>query len=613
MTTPADPSPEPTTEQPVTNPSKSDKPGGFPNGTIWQLGALLLAALGVWTLVSLRDWHETFAASDAWAHVVLKKQLDGSVLVAAAAHETTGDFPSEAALRRALFTRLGDPTSDAVNKAGGDDLVAYHELVRRRSAVAKALRGQTTVADNSLQARLERLASNIELTFPKDEREASKEQTDQRAAVQRELTALNQQRQATVAVLKQMLADLDGQIDAARDGWDTAFEAALSAARPVDGFWSRLSPWLAVRLGDEASAWHLLYVLFWYAIEGLAALMLCIAVVPWILRLAGSNATATELVGKLKDLIANLFRTTPRAAGGMARAIAAVAMGTLAVNGVGLAAGNASPPVAPVVISDPERGAAGPKGVPGEPGEPGKSGDPGSPGSPGKDGRVVRERGNLSVVYVEGPDLRPELERLALQVAASGQATRNVVSARSGEILGEVRSTSAGVSGVHSAVGNLDTFERVSWQEDVGARGRLASAVQQLDGTTQDVKIDVGVVRKTMEPAATNVSVAAADVLRTNAKPGGVVANLNPRNRYRVDGAVVATIERALPAPGSDAAGKAVLDALRTVQAGRSGSQRIGQFRHDLENAQGIKNSAAARELLRDLMPLILKVSRVPR
>lgn len=607
MTTSVESSPKPPTDQAAPGPSKGDKPARNTRVTAWHLGALLMAALGVWVLISLRTWHESFAASDEWAQVVLDKQLDGSVLLAAAARETPGSFSTEAGFKRALFDRINRSDSAAVKGAGGKELADYRALVARRGAIDDALRAQTTDADKRLQTRLDQLRSDIDSTLANDNQGTPEEVAKKRADTQRELTALNQQRQATVAVLKQMLADLDGQTDAAREGWQKAFEAALAAARPVDSVPARLWPWLAVRLGDETSAWHLLYVLSWYSIELLAALSLLIGIAPLLLRLAPGGVTPGEVKTTFMDAIGNLFKSgsPSRVAGGVVKAFAAVAMGTLAVNGVGLAAGNASPPLAPVVIHDPERGPVGPKGAPGEPGKPGQLGKAGE--------RVTRERDKVEIFYVEGPDLRADLERLSKQVTASDQATRRMLTTRSAQILGKVQSTGRDVRGIHSVVGDLSTFERTSWEQDSTARGQLAGAVKQLDVKIETVNGDVGDVRKAMGSAADNVSVAAADVLRTNAKPGGVVANLNPRSRYRVDEAVIEAIKRAFPATATAAARDAVVDALRAVQTGRPNAQRIGQFRHDLSYAEGVRQSQQAQDLLHDLMPLILKVSRVPR
>jgi hypothetical protein len=425
---------------------------------------------------------------------------------------------------------------------------------------------------------------------------------------------------STLDALARMQASLQGEIARREEGRRSAFDAAMPSARPVDGIVARaIGPAIAIRIGDETHSLHAVYVACWYGLEGLVVLLACLVAVPFVLRLAGEGAdpgtVRKELSLKVRAWLGGLLGE--RAAAGAMKVVAAAVVGSLTATGVAAATRGDAPPLAAVMLHDEGPAAmdrAGKRGEAGEPGPRGERGPQGEVGASAGDATSMPAPGDVNVwVYVDSSaDVQEHVERLTRQIeGASGRL--EVVATISDRLRGDVRLVAAGMGDLRQRIDAVATSDDARWGGQQRRIDGLASTLDRTEKAATDAANGVAGVQEAMQPATAQVSLAAGDLLRTNAIPDGLLVQSAPWSRYTVTSEVVTLVRRALREPDS-AEAKDILAALEWMREHRS-RDWIGQYRATLrERAHaGAAPPEKVDALLRELLPLILRISRVRR
>lgn len=589
-------------------------------GVLWRFGLLFVAALCLMALLSLRRWHETFAASPEWAEAAADERLPWSPEIAAAAKTIPPSlhYRSEESFRQAL--------EDAIERRSTDErdtgpLQALRRAKTKRRELAEKSRTESA-ARLQLDEAVKSLVANVS------------------QAKRRDLLATLVQQGTAARDTLEDIADQDVIIEAQSTGRKLAFKAAVSSARPVDGFWAQLvGPRQAIRIGDEDDTLHFLYVLTWYALEGAIVALVCLVIVPLILRFTGETnpgSTRATLAAKLKEWLR-------RNLGEQAAAIAGKSIATALVGSVAIASVSAAAPGRPgleVVEANPAPRVIGPERTdapgPAEPGArpapsaapkpaPSPTASPNPTGGDPKDVIVVVSpptlppEGDVTELSKAVTELRQQVERVA--GAASGlAASAGQVTGSLGQLGSTVRGMAAGDAQerVRQADRHVQLVDDLTAVRD--AERDTAAQVDAVRAAVEDVKAGVATVNASVEtvgkalgPVQEVMGESAGEVLRTGAIRDGKLIQTAPWTRYHVDDAALATLSRALPEPRSEEE-SALLNALADMK-GRPHPDWYGQFCQSLRHHahQRAASTKKVDAVLQRLMPLILKVSRVRR
>lgn len=478
-------------------------------GVVWRFGVFALAVAGFSGLMGLRQWHTRYAPSEVWAQEAAGKGLDWSPMVGAAARTmlpAKETYDDEAGFKRALLKQVRNPdvrlrlTSEDERKASEyrKDLATRKDILQelreeinprdqgfaRKTALLSGVNAR--IADAS--ARLEQLRKDgAKPEEIQGQEKQIKDLLEERADLRTDIKEQNLERGAVETGFQKPLAELEARIKTAEDGIDTAMDAALSSARPIQGI---LPPKVAIHIGDENNPLHILYVLAWYGLEGFIVLLMCLVIVPPLLRFSAGTAdpktVQSNVTKRVRDWLGQVLG--PRTIVNTAR-VAAVA----AVTGLTAMAAGDQPPVVPMVQHENE-------------------------GS-------MEFRGAIDRGTARGPEEN---------------------------------------------------------------RGENPAA-------------------DSIPPELQDVPAIAADLLRMDGAPDGVLARVSPFARYQVTHEVIGTIERATK--HSDALPvRSVLGALTKVE-GRT--MRVWKFRRSLRIYSRADLNPDVHDLLQKLMPLILKTSRI--
>ena len=616
-------------------------------GLSWRLGVFVVVVLCFLALMALRNWHTSYAPSDAWAKVVLDEKLEWSPVVSAAAKampHPQEPYPSEASFYKALLGYIRNNDNKLDLKHGDPGLEDYRNLIAQRNATLQALREfwHKSVALIETNENIDKTAKTIE-----DLKDKKPGDTEAIAAAEGELKAQRSRRDAILAYMKdlsseramvevgfqRLVTDVDARIKAKEDDIKEAFDAASAAARPVDGLGKGLQE-LAVQVGDENNPLHVLYLLAWYGLEALIVLLLCLVFIPWLLRFSGDDsdpATVRDTFkGRVKGLLTSVF--SRGVASGVTKALAVAAVGGLTLAGVTMAAGDH--PSIQVVLHE-SNGVAGEKGDKGKPGEDGWDGEDGEdgkdgvPGSPGKEaGRGDKgERGGqgekgdpgevppgllalLSRQEALIESLKTQLELLSEQtentrtdVKALAQEAQQVAENVSGLANG-MGGLTQGVSTLTDSMGRLTDANRSMLHASNAANLKLFESLQDLEGTVA-TKEEIRDMKDTFSQAAKGVQPLGADLLRINAIPDGPLTRLSPFYRYKLTAEVKEKIDRVVL--DDDTRKQKILDALN--QAKTQDGMRVWSFRDELRAS--CDRTDCDQGLLGQLMPFIVKVSRI--
>lgn len=629
-------------------------------GVLWRAAVFVVVALCFLALLALREWHTSYAPSEAWADAVLGEQLEWSPVVSEAAKlmskpkETSEGilpppqpYPSEESFYKALSSYINDEDV-TLPLASADDpgLLEYRDLLKRRRTTLDALRefwqkSVELIQTNESIARLDRRIKELKEKEPNDEAAiatASDDLENQRSRKDAILTYMGELRSERALVevgFQRLVTDLDASIKAKEEDIREAFDAASPSARPVNGI-PKFFHKFVIRIGDETHPLHVLYLLAWYGLEAAIVILLCLVLIPWLLRFGRDTDPESQksaIKEKIKALLANAFGRG--VASGAAKALAVAAVGGITLAGVTMAAGN-QPSIAQVILHESE-GVAGEKGGQGKPGEPGrdgkdgrdsadgKDGNPGAPGGPGQRG----EKGDTGEIPAsllallsrqEGliNDLKTQLGLLSEKTEKTREDVR-VLTHEAQQVAGNVSDLASGtgtltqsVSTLTDSIDGLTDASRSILYASNTANAQLSESLKRLQGTAA-TKEDIQDVKDTFSQAAKDVQPLGADLLQIATVPDTALTRVNPFHRYRVTQDVKNTLDRAMQDIDEPRKQK-ILDVLEDLRTAKSEDKdkRVWSFRDELHAACGrAKCDQDAQDLLGQLMPLIVKVSRV--
>jgi hypothetical protein len=577
---------------------------------------LLLAAVALCflALFGLAGWMKKYAASEAWATRVNEEGLEWSPIVNAAAQTMAGQpsYRNQEAFFQALSSVIkGKP----VRGKGKAEIAATDakflktlsdESKEQLRKYRQLLEEQTTWKDK-LRSTWERWAESPPTSAIEIKGGSSK-------AAEFSLAAINAEsvdRSMLGTSLQWVVADREARIKSDDAGIQAAFDAALPSARPVSWLPSGFQP-LAIRIGDEKDSLHIFYLVTEYGLEGLAVVLLCILIVPWVIRLIHSDNPET-IRKKLIDFFKGLLNRIPGvgdAAAGVGKAMIALVVGSAALASVAIVSGD-QPPVAQI-FSPPKTVT-----VAGAPGKAGTEGKPGINGGNGKDGVNADTEELTRKIEDQEERLRQQALLLAsLQgslTKVSRQADQNKVQVqevvREAEIVvtnlnllsNGIGTLTSDVSTLNYGVCEVSDTTRSLLRASGAANLHLAESLDRLGKTTAMMAKDVCVVKTNVGEVGTEVKGAASELLRVSGLSRGFLPAINPFYQYQVTPAVVETVSRALEGNQQK---KQIVSALRVIP---SDSMKLRTLKRELQKACHGCDPA----VLGQLMPLIEKVSRV--
>ena len=624
-------------------------------GVGWRLAVFTAVALCFHALVELKTWHSTYAPSKAWAAAVLKERLEWSSVVSAAAGRMPEEsYPTAASFYRALHRYINKQLP--LNSTDEALATEYQSLLENRRKIrSKVAPRDDKFADRSLALsmindRISDVATEI------DNIEAQETTRDKEKALKAEekklghlialkaalFAGMRDERSAIELGFQKPLADLDARIKTTEEEIRAAFDAAVSSARPLGGPVVRLLPRrYAIRIGDEADPLHILYVITWYGLEGLIALLLCIVIVPWLINLgtdkSDPDTLRSTITTRIKGWLTEAFG--PRAAAATGRVVATAAVASLALAGVAAAAGE-QPAVAPAIQHE---DAAGPDGAGKqlrhdqkdadedeneqcnqedcEKNTDGPSSKDGATGPAGPRGENVIPPELLERLETQEDDLERQASMIAILqkelATVSEKAVIREAEIRSLQVATtalfinfdrlavDMGSFTSNLSSLNDLFFGLAISKRAMTDTLDGMNQRIFFQLNHLNDTTRRTDQNVQTISSTINRAAANIQPLAGDLLMVDAIPNGAMTRVNPRHRYSVTGEVIELVSRAMgekPNPEE----QQILDALRAMGS-KPERMKLRQFRTRLQDL----TKANGQDRLKQWMPLIVKVSRV--
>ena len=562
--------------------------------------------------------------------------------------------------------QVWDEARPAVEKLGS----AKKRLADLRST--QASRREKLVEDlGALKSRLEvqekaveKAATDFEVAtlFPTPGTDAGIERS--RARLSERRATLAGRRQSIIDYLAQRniedariaseVAELEMQVEKAEKALRHTFDLASASARPVAKAHDPLiEARTALRIGDEGDPWHILYVVTWYGIEGAIAFLVCLVLVPWLLRLGAGSSDPAEIRSTITSRLKGWLEKT---LGGTAANLLLTSVAATAVAGATAAATpRDSWPTAEVLLApgastraepgDPraQRGSGlpgqdGGKGDPGRTGDPGRAGDPGEAGSPGRsrtgeggacgDGcsTISTQLTQIQLLYRETYNLWPAAPTPSGEVVVIYRdpgvtQTPPCAGCKSGNRGHEDRSEgeiiAARLSGIEDGIARIS---RESKDRAMRLQTRT-EAILELQRATQ--------------AEAASIKPIAADLLRLSAAPRSRILRWILHRRYKVDAVAESILERGLVGEGSeeDAVAQgdvavesrtnptpsaaedrtALRSALHRMKEADLQEMSAAEFKEKLEAEIGQGTRPSLRKLVEDTMPFIYWACRTPK
>lgn len=619
-------------------------------GVTRKMAVFIVVALCFYALLILREWHTSYAPSDAWAEAVKERRLEWSPIVSAAAGampRPKQPYNSTASFYEDLLSYLQEEGRQlSLDSPARERFKDYQDDVRARKDGQAALHAfwqksvELVKINEAISARVREI-KELRQKIPLDKTAIDREENELKKSRERSndilesMKELSSERSMVEAGLQRLLTDLDIRIKASEDGIREAFDAAVSSARPIDSIRNKELQTYAIQVGDEKHPLHVFYVITWYGLEALIVLLLCFIFVPWLIRFGGGSSSPESVRStfseKVKALLSNAFGQG--LGRGVGRALVLATVGSVAVAGVTMAAGS-QPPVGSVILH--EDGTAGTKGEKGQKGDQGDAGKDGLSGNSSKGDQG--DKGNKGGKGDKGEDAVPlnllalldeQDRRLAEQdliidalhgrlkqigdsvdenMRALERLARNTNQqiAESQRLCSGMAGLTQDMSRLGGSVGDWITTNQSILRLSSTMSSYLLGSMSRLEGTTATTTESVRRVQETVDHATSNIPPATTDLLRISAIPDGSWARVSPFRRYQVTDEVQNTVKRAMTGVNDDDQRQKVLAALAGVKA--KGEMRVWGFRKELyaECAQD------AHELLGQWMPLIMKVSRIP-
>lgn len=554
--------------------------------------ALIAASLGFEAMVALRDWHTQYAVSRLWGEEVAKGDAKWARVVARAAVNMPARTYTS---KEHMFDAIGEFVQDAKNwpLPAERHVARYHAALERRKTLRADLEERLDAVDSEFAPKSR---TRINARTSADVAESVKNLLS-------DLAVLNAERAAIELAYSKRIDAVEREIKSAEDGLRAAFEEGARYARPVRDGAAAATLWL--HAGNEADAHHIVYVLLWYGLEGLVLALLFVAMLP-LLRILSGGAPDTlkpTFMQRVRQLLGSVLGQ--RTAASVGKAVAALAIGTAGVVGMNAAAGD-SPPVLPV-ITHPTNGTSV-AGRPGEPGEPAEI--------PPEIARKLEEQS--AALKEQALTLEQQKQLIDLVNRNLGDvSTQTKTTAESAKALASEAKTMAGnmtgLAATASTTGmTLGTLNNGMSQLVEAQRFSLlvsGTAARQLNQSVAGLQLATAQTANGVSHVATQAAEAAkidadlhATAIQVSAIGDGFLRPINPFYSYKLTPEAMEMVLKATNRATSQA--MKLEEALRFMC--RQERMRIGAFERTLRN----NTDASARDLVGQLMPLILKVSR---
>jgi hypothetical protein len=361
--------------------------------------------------------------------------------------------------------------------------------------------------------------------------------------------------------------------------------------------------------GNESDGRHIVYVLLWYGLEGLVLALLFIVALPLLLMVSGGATPDTlkpTFMQRVRDLLGSVFGQRTIATVG--KAVAALAIGTAGVVGMNAAAGD-SPPVMPVIMH-PTNGTSV-TGKPGDSGEPGQTAviPPEIAKKLEEQAATLKEQAltlaqqkqlidlvneNLGVVSGHTKATAESAVKLASEAKAmAGNMT---------DLAATASTTGMTLGSLNSGMSQIVEAQRFSLLVSGTAARQLNQSVASLQlATAQTANGVTQVATQAAETAKVDADLHAT-TMRVSAIGEGFLRPINPFYSYQL---TPGAMEMVLKATNRSTVQASKLEEALRFMCGQE-RMRGRTFERTLRN----NTDASAQDLVEQLMPLILKVSR---
>lgn len=657
-----------TSEDPDASPPLSDVAARAAIAVGWRFVALAVAGVLFLLLTSLTRWQRTFAPSQAWLEVIDERAKEPGqgpwMEVLSGVVRKMNEPPASAKFEDAddFFAAVRTTWEGMPVEAFPEEIRAEIGEHRQSKPQLKALRSKRSELLGSFDSELDSLVSELrsEAVAVKTAEKGLEASTMFPAPVaddrlEWDLRRLNEKR-AALATRRQTVIDHIAQRNATEQSVNRAistqeartqkteanlrraFDAVAGSARPASPRLRYLiEPRTALRIGDEGDSLHILYVVAWYGIEGAIALLICLILLPWLLRIAGGSGDPRELrstvTGRIKGWIEAALASTPARLLVTGVAATAIAGATIAAtpheNWPTVQVFSA--PVAPASDTRGEQGARGEPGRQGDAGKPGEVGRTGDPGEPGSSGEVVDSPGGLlpgsqgcfdclEAIGAQGAridNLGSSVHGVSAALAdfaASTAQEMTTLSARSTVTLTYARQNAESTARIAASCEESQREAARIQERLTGIEKELAELKEASTGGTERLEARGGEILRLQEETLAEVKgipPMVGDVLRLAAGPEGAIQRWLLRQDYVVTEAALAMVKRGLPDP-TTGDGLVVAMALGKMLSGDREPKSASSFKKAFEEKLPPNPPPSLRQLLEQSMPLIYWACRVP-
>jgi hypothetical protein len=618
---------------------------GAARQTAWSVfvkTALLAVAIVLFFLLrGMHAWHDEFAPSARWIRELRARAKPWSAPLASAAEL----LPHEQTYRdaNALFVAIFDQVESLPTPAAGSNepLAKYLADVAalkatRDSSRAEAETLQTRFAEDKAHERaLEEKLTDAKSTLEakKNRRRKSKAAIDEATAavksvakeqeqLAKEMAERTSRRRLSEEWNQRRIADLETRVESAKKAMRAEFDAVRFVARPVPSWLQHetLSQFLLI-VGDANDSLHGIYTAVWYGLELLVAFLIYLVLRPMVIALAGST-DGKKLFELVKKGIAGSFSTAGRAAGNVL--IGATAAGLALVATSQLVGDPLHTELPPPVIEEVHTVSSGEKGV---------KGDQGDPGNPGKS--VIPDELKVRLAQLE--EARLTLQQTIEEV----RGTAVTISEQLDQL--QQQKLPSRVGDLEVAAGATETNLQILGQVS-GSLTKVTAALAKVDSSivAQQTAIESSVaaqlpkIASSAADASSFARQANENAQKATAKAGeyaeevdhlldqgtfwddrGFWGSLIPLQRYAAGPAAIHLVDhdlcqRKVPDEARRVVTAAMADA-STEQRYRWAFRRKVLDSAVVRVRAGEATVADVEQAIRATMPLIMKVSRVPR
>ena len=594
-------------------------------------GVLALAIAFFFLLRSMHAWHDEYAPSTTWVEALRArggrmKPWAVSLARAAALLPPDQTYREFGALAAAVIDKVDSlPTPLARAEQTRAKYIADQTALK---AVRDEFRSEADRLHDEFEADRAHegsLRSKLAAATTRDSGKAIEAEQKELADA---MEARTTDRRRKEEWYQRRIADLQARIDNAK----TAMRAELDAAslvvvpRPIPPLLAHddaLSEFL-LKVGDSTDSLHGVYTAIWYGLQLLVAFLFYLVLRPIVLAIAGSS-DAKGLFEAVKKWLVGSFVTGGRAAGNALIGVTAVGLAVTATSKlVGQPLHTELPPPTITEVH---------KVYLGQPGEPGTDGKAGADGKPGE--QVLPEELKLRLQALE--ETRMTLQQT---IEAVRHSTERVIAdveklqgeklpLRVGELEGRAAATNTNLQILGEVSGSLTqvttvlaTVNKSLADEQRAVEQSVASQLPAIAKSANDASEHALEARKSADRASEKTGKYAENVDHlldqgTFWDDRGFWASLIPFERYAAGPGAIHLVDHDLcQRKLSDGARKVVTAAMAdasTEQRYRWGFRRAFLDAAVVRVRAGEATATEVEEAVRAEMPLIMKVSRVPR